>query len=489
MNQTDHSGSGQQKAEKHAANVMAETVERWLGNPLARKVLKFCTKRDGCGRRIDLVLRRYIGQNPEMCFRCRAACRIINFILNKFAGRMGIEKNVIEENLKDFMFRKGLGSVLEGLAEFGPAKPFTSYSPFLIVWNYTNACNLRCKHCYQRAGKQTPDELTTKEVMDAIDRMGKMGVAYIALSGGEPLIRKDFFEAARRMQKNEIAFSIATNGTLLTKENVKKLEEVGCRYIQISLDGATAKTHDWLRGKGAFDKAMTGIKNAVESKITVGLATTVTSENVKEVPKIIDLAEKVGADIWMHYNFIPAGRGEDIVRMDIEPDERERLLKYLSERTKRSKIKLLSTAPQYGRVSVQCDGSGSMSNFDIFSQQEGSNVKFLADFVGGCGEGRLYIALQPNGDITPCVFMPKIVIGNVRKDDLEAVWKSSEVLKKARDRTKFGGHCCVCEFRNLCGGCRARAYGYFGDVTACDPGCIYNKKEWVEIKKCDARKA
>lgn len=242
------------------AEVMAGMIEKWLGNPISKSVLKFCTKRDKCGRRVDLALRRYIGENPKMCFRCGIAYRMIKFILNSFVGKVGIEKELVEENLKTFLFRKGLASVLEGIGEFGLAKPFTSYSPFLIVWNFTNACNLRCKHCYQKAEKSTSDELNTKEVMNIIDRMGEIGITYVALSGGEPLMRKDFFDAAKRMEKNEIAFSIATNGTLLTKENVKKLEEADCKYIQISLDGATAKTHDWLRGKGMFEKTIKGIK-------------------------------------------------------------------------------------------------------------------------------------------------------------------------------------------------------------------------------------
>lgn len=468
-------------AGKSQAEVMAGMIEKWLGNPLSRGVLRFCTTRDKCGRRADVALRKYIGQNPKMCFKCKIAYFIISSIINNVTASAEFREKDVKENLKDFMFRKGLASVLEGLAEFGPVKPFTSYSPFLIVWNYTNACNLRCKHCYQRAEKPAPDELTTKEVMKVIDRMGEIGITYIALSGGEPFVRKDVFKAAERMRENEIAFSIATNGTLLTKENVKKLEEKECRYIQISLDGATARTHDWLRGKGNFDKTIKGIKNAVRSDITIGIATTVTSKNIKEVPKIIDLAEKLGVSIWMHYNFIPTGRGEEIVKLDITPEEREELLKYLAKRTKKSKLNLLSTAPQYGRVSIQHSGVGSLSHFDIFSQKEGSRITFLAEFIGGCGEGRLYFALQPNGDITPCVFMPDAKLGNIRKDDLDDVWKNSEILRKARDRTKFKEHCGICEFRNICGGCRARALGYFGDVTACDPGCINNKNEWEKI--------
>jgi radical SAM protein with 4Fe4S-binding SPASM domain len=420
-----------------------------------------------------------------MCIRCKIACFICKKILDTVIKKTGFDKKLVEDNLQDYMFRKGLGSVLEGLAEYGAKKPFTTYSPFLVVWNYTNACNLHCYHCYQKSGtKPSSDELNTKEVLKIIDKMGDMGIAYIALSGGEPLIRNDFFKAAERIMENEIAFSIATNGTLLTKEVIKKLKRFKIRYIQVSLDGATAKTHNWLRGRNVFEKTIHGIKNSVDAGITTGIATTVTSKNYKEVPDIIDLAEKLNVSIWMHYNFIPAGRGRDIIGLDITPEQREKLLKILAMKTEKLKLNLLSTAPQYSRVTTTCAGVGaSLSHFDMFSQKSDSDTRFLAEFVGGCGSGRLYFALQPNGFVTPCVFMPDIKLGDIRHDDLAEIWKNSPVLKKMRDRSKFWGGCGDCENRDVCGGCRARAFEYFGDVTGPDPGCINNLSYWKDIKE------
>jgi radical SAM protein with 4Fe4S-binding SPASM domain len=317
--------------------------------------------------------------------------------------------------------------------------------------------------------------------------MADAGVAYIALSGGEPLSRRDFWEIAKRMKEREVAFSIATNGTMLTKENVARLKEMNCLFAQISLDGANPATHNHFRGVNSFERTVEGIKNMVESGIAVGIATTVTKLNYKEVPAIIDLAESLGAQIFMHYNFIPVGRGKEIADLDLTPEERESLLNTMAKQIGKRKISLLSTAPQYSRV---CDqfSAVSLTHFDNIGQQESmkDSVKFLADFVGGCGTGRLYCALDYNGDITPCVFIP-IKLGNIRNDDFLKVWHDAPELKVIRSRGAFV-RCGTCNYKATCGGCRARAYSYYGDLAQCDPGCILNKDEWTKLTSTVAAK-
>jgi radical SAM protein with 4Fe4S-binding SPASM domain len=209
---------------------------------------------------------------------------------------------------------------------------------------------------------------------------------------------------------------------------------------------------------------------------------TVTKFNYKEVPAAVDLGEKLGASIFMHYNFIPTGRGVGIADMDISPQEREELLQWLSRQSGKRKITLLSTAPQYSRVCMQNQSVCSLTHFDIVGADPkmGESVKFLAEFVGGCGGGRLYCALEPNGDLEPCVFIP-IILGNLRKDSLLDIWHHHPALLQMRDRKEFKGNCGVCENRNICGGCRARAYGYFHDLQAPDPGCMNNLKYWNEL--------
>ncbi|MCX6816184.1 MAG: radical SAM protein [Candidatus Aenigmarchaeota archaeon] len=473
-----------EKQEKDDVQKMAEFTEHVLSNSVVKRMLRFCTKKCRCGRRIDLILKDYSGDKQKLCTRCKIAKFMILQVLTSFARRSKISEKDVKLALKDNIWRKGLCTVLEGLAVYGPKKPFTSYAPFLIVWNITKKCNLACKHCYENAHIPDKDELTTEEALQAVDKMADAGVAYIAISGGEPLSRPDFFQVAKHIIDREMGFSIATNATLMTKETAKKLKEMGCSYAQISLDGAKAETHDSFRGRNVFTKTLEGIKNAVDEGIIIGLAMTVTKFNLDEVPDVIDLAEKLGVAIFMHYNFIPVGRGTEIIDMDLTPQERETLLKYLSSQVGKRKVAILSTAPQFAPICAQqgCPAA-SMTHFDTIGQMPefGSSVQFLAEFVGGCGTGRLYCALEPNGDIEPCVFIP-IIVGNIKKDDLVDVWQKNETLKKLRDRENFKGRCSACENRNICGGCRARAYGYYKDVQQSDPGCILNVDEWEKLK-------
>ncbi len=467
---------------KDLAENMAQFVEIVLGNPLIRRILNFCTNRcDSCGRRIDLCLKKYVGYRVRMCSKCKISYFIIKTVLDHVINSIDLPRDDIETNLRNPMWRKGLSSVLEGIAKFGPKKPFTSNSPFLIVWNVTKVCNLHCKHCYESAGFPPSDELNRREALRAVDKMAKAGLAYIALSGGEPLMRKDIWDIAERIRKNEMALSIATNATLLNKKTAKRLKNLDCSFVQVSLDGAKASTHNKFRGVKVFKKTINGIRNAVDAGLCVGISTTVTKFNYEEIPKIIDLSEKLGAEIFMHYNFIPVGRGTEIAKFDITPDQREKLLNMMAKQIGKRKISLLSTAPQYGRVCSHFSAL-SLTHFDTVSQMREfkDSVKFLGEFVGGCGTGRLYCALDYNGDITPCVFIP-IKVGNIKKDDLLDVWHNSTVFHQIRDREGFKGLCGTCKYRNICGGCRARALGYYNDITQSDPGCIFNKKEWLKI--------
>lgn len=464
------------------AQLMADLVERWVNNPLLIGLLKFLSKRDERGRRIERILLDYAGLDTELSLGDKLGSFILKTFLKQVLKALKLDEENIKRHLRIGYWRKGLASVLEGIAWRGVERPFTASAPFLIVWNFTDACNLRCKHCYQGADRPKPDELSTEDALRAVDIMADAGVAYIAFSGGEPLMRPDFFEVAKSVVKHDMGFSLATNGTLLTRETVKRLEKLGCDFVQISLDGLR-EIHNRFRGIDCYDRVIEGIKNAVESRMAVGIATCVTRYNIHEVDALIDLAEKLGADQFIHYNFIPTGRGREIIEMDITPDEREDLLNHLASQIGSRRLILLSTAPQYSRV---CLGYGyvSLTHFDTFGQQLGKSeeVGFLAEFIGGCGAGRLYMALQPNGDLTPCVFMP-IKVGNILVDDFLDLWWNSEVLNKLRDRRSFKGYCGRCPWREICGGCRARAYAYFGDVQESDPGCPLNMDRWRMIEE------
>lgn len=456
-----------------------ELFTGFVVNPLTRKALKgissYC---DHCGKnRIEVALELFVGARNEACWKCRLAEKIVRPVLLRGAEAYNVGEEELKEKFRDPHWRKGLASVLKGIAEFGVRKPFVPGAPFQVVWDITYACNLKCRHCYATAGKALEDELTTEEALDTIDKLAKLGVTIIAFSGGEPLVRKDIFQLTSYAADKGIYVAIATNGTLISEEMAKRMKESGVRYLQISLDGLR-DTHDSFRGiRGCFDRTVEGIKNAVKHGFFINVSMTVTKLNYDEVPAVIELCEKLGVDWFMHYNFIPTGRGREIVDLDILPDQRENLLRMLYERNGNSKLSLLSTAPQFARVALQCDGGMIPTHF--YNLNAGERLRQLAEFIGGCGAGRFYFAIKANGDIQPCVFFP-LVVGNVRVDDFEDLWKKNEVFEALREKDRLEG-CGECSYRYVCGGCRARAFNYFGDYLKPDPGCIRNKALWKTL--------
>ena len=190
------------------------------------------------------------------------------------------------------------------------------------------------------------------------------------------------------------------------------------------------------------------------------------------------------------FNFVPTGRAKEILDIDLSPEEREEMLKVLRMTLDAREISVVSSAPQLGRICTMYADEASLINTGHYGAGPGSTTKTLAKYIGGCGAGRCYCAIQPNGDITPCVFMP-IVVGNVRRDDFLDVWENCDVFRQLRDRSTYKENCVSCDYKYYCGGCRARAYGYFGDYLGADPGCINNKELWnqgtVELRDFGAK--
>jgi len=461
-----------------------QLLKSTIGNPVTRTLLKgmsiYCEKDKK--NRIEVAVELYTGQRKDACLSCKVTEKIIAKVLKKGSEAFGITEEELKNKFKDPYWAKGLSSTVRGIAEFGVRKPFTSGAPFQVVWDVTYACNLHCKHCYATAGKKWKDELTTEQAKHAIDVFDRAGVTILAFSGGEPLVRPDIMELARYAADKGMYVAMATNGTLITKEKSKEMKKAGVQFVQISLDGLDAKTHDTFRGiKGAFDKTVEGIKNSVARGFFVEISTTVTKYNYKQLPDIIDFGEKLGANWLMAYNFIPTGRGEEILETDLTPDEREETLKMLwNELKKGRKINVLSTAPQFARVALQQEKEEEekIVPTHFYNPKLAGQLVDLAEFIGGCGAGRFYMAMRANGDLQPCVFFP-LKVGNILEDDFEELWKHDQVLQELRDKDILHG-CNTCDYRYYCGGCRARAYAYTGDYLAPDPGCINNKEKVYE---------
>ena len=457
--------------------ITAEQVQSFLGSSFVQKNMRKLSVVEADGKtRLDHVLDGYLKKD-----RKRFKDLGYHFVLSFFPTFAKIDKKELKTTIDTPFYRKALNNVCKSVPELGLHAPQNFVAPILVVWNFTNICNLKCVHCYQDAHRALPDELTLEERLHVVDEMIKNHVATLAISGGEPLMCKDFWDVAKYAHDNGMYLSVATNGTLITEEVAAKLAEI-VDYVEISVDSVDPKVHDAFRGgDGLWEKAVQGIKNCVATgKLDVGMASTVTRRNFGELRELIDLATELGCTSFYAFNYIPAGRGKSIELEDLTPEMREEMLHILHEALlDDTKCSTMSTCTQYGRYCIEHapDEELVLNHYGVF---KGQQAKMLCEYIGGCGAGRLYCAFQPNGKVTPCVFINKVV-GDLRENSLSEIWMNSPMMQDLRDRDKLKEHCGSCKNRTLCGGCRARAFGYFEDHLAPDPGCIYNQKAWDEL--------
>lgn len=279
---------------------------------------------------------------------------------------------------------------------------------------------------------------------------------------------------------------MATNGFKTGKmENAKKFVDAGLQFVQISLDGRDPKTHDeFRRVPNSWQRAVDSIKNFHELGVFTEVSTTVTQNNINEIDEMIDFMRELGVDWYMLYNFIPTGCAEEVTELDLTAEQRFDLLKKIYVENKKGEMQILSTAPQFADIStsIQTDDDNMVPTHFFNPEYTNPAMKELANFVGGCGAGRFYMSVEPNGDMYPCVFFPHddiLKLGNLKEADMEDLWVNNELLKSLRNKDDLKGHCGECDSRYICGGCRARAYTYNGDVLEGDPGCLKNTNDYT----------
>jgi MoaA/NifB/PqqE/SkfB family radical SAM enzyme len=449
-------------------------IEKTVSRPIVQNLFKYY---GGKGSRRIYELFGEKKERSPAAFLGRISAK---FILNRLTKKIGLNSELKTKFFSGYYNRQTLMNLLKSIGSSGLEQPFRFTAPLVIVWNYTNACNLHCRYCYQNAGKTLINELSYEKKLDLIEQMAENNVAYLAFSGGEPILGDRFWEILSRASRY-MHTSIATNGTLLCDNAlVKRLADCGARNTFVSIDGATEESHDFIRGDGNFRKTIKGIENLVSNKyIHVGINTVVTRRNYHEVEHILELSRDLGVNSFNHYNFIPAGRGKDDFKNDLTPQEREELLNMLYDwhiKRNDTKLNIISTAPGFARVISERSSGGGGGLFH-YTGNDSTSLSGVIKYAGGCGAGRVYASLQPNGFVGPCVFMPQVVIGDINKNRLIDIWRNSELCKKLSDRDNHN-HTCP-EFKYLCGGCRARALAY-GDILGPDPGCIVYNRSIVE---------
>jgi len=463
----------------------AEQIERLLGRPFVQRLYRAITAHKN-GR--PSWLARFFQAYADGTVRWWQPGFAVPYLLTEYVRR---RTGASRETFRTRVFgnpatRKGLVATVRSVGHLGLGQPQRFLAPLMVVWNFTQACNLQCKHCYQSAGRRADDELTFDEQKRVVDLLDARDVPMIAFSGGEPVLSPTFLPIARYAADRGMHLTVATNGTLCTPDKVRAMVDAGIRYAEISLDSVRPERHDAFRGaSGYWEGAVRGIRNVVATPgIKSGVAMTVTRWNLDELEPMIEWAIAEGVDTFYAFNFIPTGRARDIVDQDLSPQERERMLATLQKYLTDGRISIMSSAPQYGRACLELGDPLSPVNTGHYGHGGGRMTRILARYVGGCGAGRCYCAIQPNGDVTPCVFMP-IRLGNLRTDPFDDLW-NHEVMECLRNREDRSGHCLTCDYKTTCGGCRARSWGYFHDLRRPDPGCKFNQDAWDEVVRAAA---
>jgi len=457
-------------------------LEDWLGRDFARRLLRWVSRPRGGGQTIiEEVLASY--GNPQAPWSQRLRYWPLHRFIDRMRGQTSIEtfRTRVSEHSSTV---RGLVATARSVAEFGLTVPQRFSAPLFSVWNFTNRCNLRCRHCYQdSAHSALADELTLDEKFDLVDQMAAEYVPMIAFAGGEPTICPDLLPVLRRCQKYGLHVSVATHGGTMTPRLAAELADAGARYIEISLDSVHPEKHDAFRGQpGMWHRTIRGMRTVVQQPgLRLGIAMCVHQGNFDEVEDMLQFAVDIGASCIAHFNFIPVGRGLEMTEGDLTPPQREWLLRTFNTWMQSGRIGVISTAPQLGRVCLVHSAPEGRQSCSHAGSGGGWKARVVAKYLGGCGAGRTYVCIEPNGDITPCVYMPQRVLGNIRRRRFADIFRHNEFWELLCDRTKLTHHCEVCRFKNYCGGCRARADSYYGTINAGDPGCIFNEKHWDEL--------
>jgi len=337
----------------------------------------------------------------------------------------------------------------------------------LVAWEVTRNCNLSCMHCRASAtmGPYT-GELETDACLKLLDEIAEVGSPIVILTGGEPLLRSDIFDIAQYGTNKGLRMVMAPNGTLITAEIARKLVDVGIQRISVSLDGATRENHDRFRGvDGAYDGALRGIQMAKDAGLPFQINTTVTRTNLEEIPKIQELAIELGAVAHHIFLLVPTGRGKYIVDQEITAEEYEETLNWFYDQRDKSPLQLKATcAPHYYRILRQR------------AREDGEKVTFethgLDAVTRGCLGGTGFCFISHQGIVQPCGFL-NAEAGDVTKQPFPDIWNNSQVFRNLRSFDELDGKCGACEYRRVCGGCRARAFEATGNYMAEEPLCSY----------------
>ena len=480
---TEHPSNTQSESPAVASLEYTHCLEDWLKRPWLRRLLGYVSRnRSGTAKpHLQRALETY-GDAGAPAHE-RLAYWPIHRAIDRLSG--SVSRETLRERLCDHAPTiRGIVSTSRSVAHFGLTIPQKWLYPLFVVWNFTNRCNLKCRHCYQSSDSRgSSGELSLSEKLSLIDELGTNYVAMVAFAGGEPTLSRDLEPALSRCQSYGMHTTLATHGGLMSPERCKRLAGLGLKYVEISLDSIDPARHDSFRQTpGAWKRSVEGLKNVISTDgLRGGLAMCVHRDNLDEVASMLEFACDLGVSCFAHFNFIPVGRGVEMADMDISPAQREDLLELLRSWMQSKRIGVISTAPQFGRICLSRPQEDALISCSHAGNASGEKARVVAKYLGGCGAGRTYACVQPNGEVTPCVYMPDRIMGNIRRGSFRDIFQQSPWWDLLCDRNARDGACKECEYRNYCGGCRARADAYFHRLDQADPGCIKNLDAWRKI--------
>ncbi|MDD4168721.1 MAG: putative heme d1 biosynthesis radical SAM protein NirJ2 [Desulfotomaculaceae bacterium] len=325
----------------------------------------------------------------------------------------------------------------------------------IVSWNTTNNCNMYCRHCYREAGTRLTDELNTAEGLELIDRIDRAGFKIMIFSGGEPLLRDDIYTLVAGAKERGLRPVLGSNGTLITGAVAGRLKESGAAAIGISLDSMDPASHDDFRAApGAWQAAVNGMRACQAAGLPFQIHTTVMDWNLPEIEQLTDFAVECGAVGHHIFFLVPTGRAVNIEADSLQAAQYETLLRRLMRKQAEVGIELKPTcAPQFMRIAAQ--------------------MGIKTRFSKGCLAGSSYCIISPSGIVQPCAYL-NIPAGDVRKTPFDEIWRTAAIFHDLRAEEYRGG-CGKCDYKKVCGGCRARAYYYSGDYLAEEPWCSYRQ--------------
>ncbi len=347
----------------------------------------------------------------------------------------------------------------------------------VVAWEITKRCNLYCAHCRASADNtQYTGELSLDECRRVIDEVLEVAHPILILSGGEPLFREDVFDVAAHAVSRGLRVVMGTNGTLIDKETAARMKAVPISTVGISLDFPEAELQDKFRGQtGAFAAAMSGITNARSAGVDVQINCTVTKMNVALLDRLLGLALEVGAVAFHPFLLVPTGRGKGLESAELSPQEYEDTLNWIYDKQAELGDRIFfkpTDAPHYMRIVSQRRRQAATPPPPLDAPSAPRRGHPANAITRGCLAGTGFVFISHQGKVKGCGYLD-IEAGDLRQQSFGQIWKESPLFNQLRDLSNIKGKCGVCEYKRVCGGCRARAYETTGDCLVAEPYCVY----------------